>query len=272
MCYNIVILQFRGVVLNINLAKNIENNSFPVIVASQYHEWADEHRDYVSRAKSKPMESAAKAVVRRTADKKFMDELTKTFQEAGIEDAIVVSPYKEGSKNLLARVFAVKVARTFGFDIDADLVQLPTDKKMRSCNKVERLMNSVSFAGTVKTDKPYIITDDNLTTGATAKGLKDYIEDNGGSVIYMVSLTSSDGENVDLSVNKSTVEQLRKSIAQTLHIGEKSVKKLLGQAGIDFNRFTSIQAEYFSSGKGRQELVGLAREIKSGNNPNFGLT
>lgn len=256
--------------MGLNL-KSITEHSFPVITAAPYYEKLKSAPDY-QKAKFEAIESAAKTVVRQVANKKFTAKLKDIFDRSDLTDAIVVAPYKADSKNKLARVFATKVAKTFGFDIDTHIVQLPTVKKMQNCSKIERLLNTVSFAGEVDTTKPYIIVDDTVSSGRTVKALKDYIENAGGTVKFGVSLATIDGEDIDLSISQSAVQNLRANIAQSLQSGEKNVRKLFEKAGIDFNSFTSVQADYFSNGTGKGELVRLAKQIAGGNTPNFGPT
>lgn len=251
--------------------QNILNQSFPVLVAATYHEWAANNREYLSKARHKSLESSAKSVVRQTANKGFMDKLSKQFQEAGVGEAIVVAPFKENSKNLLARIFANKVAKTFGFDLDSDIIQLPTDKKMHHSSHLERLFTQVSFVGEVRTDVPYIIVDDNVTTGKTMQALKHYIEDHGGSVSYGVSLTSTDGEDIDLAISKDAVVSLAQNIAQHIGQGDGNVFSKLREKGINLLRLTSLQAKHFSAGQGQRELEGVAKEIARAEPRNFGL-
>lgn len=244
------------------IAPNIMEEGFPLIAAVKYTDWKAFYPDKITR-------STARQVVRQTANKPFMAELEHAFNQAGLTDAIVVAPYKEGSKNMLARVFATKVGKTFGFEIDTAIVQSPTDKKMQHCNALERLLNHVSFAGEVRTDIPYIIVDDNVTTARTAKALKDFIENAGGEVKCVVSLTSRDGENIDLEIDRKSANDLTKQIAKPLPFGEKNVRKLLQTVGIDLNHLTTFQADYCGSRQGLNDLRGLATTIRAGNTPNF---
>lgn len=256
-------------VLRVSIAiQDIQQMSFPLITAGNYFDDLKQTPKY-RQAKYEAAESAAKSVIRQIANKPFMDQLMATFHEAGLNDAIIIAPYKKDSKNLLARTFAIKVAKTFNFEIDTDIIQQSTPKKMQQCDKFERLMAGVSFLGQVRTDKPYVIVDDNVTSGHTINALRDYIESAGGEVKYAVSLSTVDGKNIDMSISENAIHDLKSKIAQTLGCGEKHVREFFEKIGLKLSSITPQQADYLSSKEGQDRLRGLARTISETNTPNL---
>lgn len=64
------------------------------------------------------------------------------------------------------------------------------------------------FVGTVDTERPYIIADDNVGLGGTLAALYSHIAKNGGTVIAVTALAHSTGKDVPFALTTGTLAEL----------------------------------------------------------------
>jgi hypothetical protein len=172
----------------------------------------DDYKELFDNAKNGDIEDAIRLV-----HKVIKEERIKRLAEK-YPNAIVCFPYKNGNgkENQIPVAFA-QVFEDFGLRVGN--IICVTNPHHRGADDLSRLIIRTRYEGEVEKGKDYIIIDDQISSGATLRDLKDYICNNGGKLRAITALTASFGgtriiperEAIEL-INKNgiTNEQLKK--------------------------------------------------------------
>lgn len=127
-----------------------------------------------------------------------------------MQQTYIVVPARtfESPANVIPHVLAQVIANELGIQVCQSVYQYDGVKRDRS-GFWERFANPVSFFGNIPRGADFIIADDVVTTGGTLASLRGFVEMQGGRVICMTGLSSSDGQDVKLSLDRGTLIRLK---------------------------------------------------------------
>lgn len=188
------------------------------------------------KAKSGDNEAAYQLVKKLMENSKVADKIRQTA--AQYPDAIVAYPHalEEGGMNKIPLHVATAL-KDAGLN-RADNIFVSNKPRHTGANDESRLMRRARFEGDVVKGGKYILVDDQVSSGATLRDMKDYIEANGGEVVQIMGMTASMGGHTiaptEAHLNKLnelgvTDEQLRQyGIAEsTRHLTDGEAAKLI---------------------------------------------
>ena len=132
------------------------------------------------------------------------------------------NPEKNLSQNLnlnviplaLSQIIANETNWDIDFNINSDSIikssQSPTSKR-QSSSIIDRFFTPGIYSGTPIENRNYIIVDDNITLGGSIKDLQEYIEQNDGKVVGVITLDRSvkTGFNPNIRPSKNQVEKIK---------------------------------------------------------------
>lgn len=207
-------------------------------------------------------------LVDKVADDKKIAQLQAKYPEA-----IVAYPHAEDrrGRNAIPSAFADKFADA-GFEVDEDIVQ--TNRVYRTdANKFDRLIKRARFDGEVQAGREYILIDDHITSGATMRDMKDYIESKGGKVVAVQALEGSAGatkmaitpELKEQLINNGVTDEQLKELGisrsvENLTAGEARELLTLSKRGRDFRtkeqQKISSRRNAKNTRRGKEEIAG----------------
>lgn len=207
-------------------------------------------------------------LVDKVADDKKIAQLQAKYPEA-----IVAYPHAEDrrGRNAIPSAFADKFADA-GFEVDEDIVQ--TNRVYRTdANKFDRLIKRARFDGEVQAGREYILIDDHITSGATMRDMKDYIESKGGKVVAVQALEGSAGatkmaitpELKEQLINNGVTDEQLKELGisrsvENLTAGEARELLTLSKRGRDFRtkeqQKISSRRNAKNTRRGKEEVAG----------------
>lgn len=237
----------------------------PVFVASAYKkEWVAEktgqrselmrngladHPDYEEAKRGGDVDAALR-VVHDTMDRLYIARMKISLNmlaEQGIKDPILVAPYKETSKNMLARTAAVYLGKELGLEVDTNIVE--TDKVSRkTLSKLGRIFTPATFEGESKKGRIYIMVDDNMLSGSTFADLRSHLLKNGSGIAFACVLSTPDGKNTSLKPSDEALSAVSSELSSTLKDWMKNV------AGIGLESLTQFEIGVLQKPAGRREL------------------
>ena len=123
-------------------------------------------------------------------------------------NAIVVAVHAEEAtgKNKIPEVYAKMIGKVGGLEVDESIVQSVRAKRTGE-DAWYRMTHRPEFDGEVQSGREYIIVDDHLTMGGTVSELRSFIENGGGNVVEITSLTASQGSTT-ISISQETIGKL----------------------------------------------------------------
>ncbi|MCL1827283.1 MAG: hypothetical protein FWG20_04490, partial [Candidatus Cloacimonetes bacterium] len=169
--------------------------------------------------------------------------------------AIVVYPNKVENEthNWIPLAFAMKIMSNVNnmdgvganWEIGTSVEQINTQERTGVEHDI-RIKTPCKFTGEVESGRVYVIVDDVYTQGGTINQLKNYIEDNGGTVVYVTTLAVGMGQG-DYVPNKQTITELVASLRLYDKIELYKFQKVLEKMGYDkdFTRLTEKQLQQF---------------------------
>ncbi|PZQ48626.1 MAG: hypothetical protein DI551_01255 [Micavibrio aeruginosavorus] len=164
---------------------------------------------------------------------------------------IIVAPYKEHSKNKLARAAAVHLGRELGLEVDTSVIEI-SQMSRKTFSKMERaLCAAAEFEGVSKKGAPHILIDDNMLSGSTLADLRGHLMDNGSDVVLGMVLSTPDGQDLQLNPSQRQIQSVESNFSTYIRkwIGSKI------NGGIE--SLTSLEADIFSKPGARRELLSL---------------
>lgn len=174
-------------------------------------------RDLYIAAKRDFDMDAAFQVVERTVSKDAVDSLIARIIAGGCK-ARIVMPHPDfddeddpgasvGLTNALPFAFAKYLKDITGRAIDEEIIQMARVGRTK-LNKWQRFLYQPSFGGAIRTDEPYIIIDDVVSTAGTLAALRSYIVRNGGTVLCATALANGVGKNQPFPITQETSSNL----------------------------------------------------------------
>lgn len=147
--------------------------------------------DLYNAAKSGDREAAFELVSKLSESKAVADKIAKLV--ADYPDAIVAYPHAEeaAGRNKIPALWAAKL-ESEGLKMTDDIRQINRPNHTGAADD-GRLVRRSRFEGNVEKGGKYILLDDQVSSGATLRDMKDYIESQGGEVVQIVGMTASMG-------------------------------------------------------------------------------
>lgn len=129
--------------------------------------------------------------------------------------AIVVPVHAEEARgrNKLPMVYARMLSDGTGLKFDDGIVQ-SVRANHTGASKWHRFLTRAQFDGDVRRGAKYILVDDHITQGGTISELRHFIENKGGKVVAVTTLTASHGSTI-LPIREATLDKLREKYAAT---------------------------------------------------------
>lgn len=174
------------------------------------------------RAKAGDEEAAAELVL-RVSKTPLIQELGRRFPNAMVA---YVHAEESTGRNQLPNAYARLIGKIAGLEIAETLIQINRAQRT-SKSSGERLFQPVYFDGPVIAGQEYILVDDVITQGGTIRGLREYIESNGGKVVAVSTLAMGRGKSPKtIAIKKETVQALYKKF------GRVNINTALKEEGI----------------------------------------
>ena len=147
--------------------------------------------DLYNAAKSGDREAAFELISKLSESKAVAEKISKLVVD--YPDAIVTYPHavEASGKNAIPAAWAVKLASE-GLKVGDNIVCINQPMHTGASDE-SRLVRRARFAGDVEKGGKYILLDDQVSSGATLRDMKDYIESQGGEVVQIVGMTASMG-------------------------------------------------------------------------------
>ena len=197
-----------------NLIENEINISLPhsswsenlkqVITNSSYQAMLD-NRDLQIAGKAGD-EEAAKKLVSKISDINIIKKLATDFPNA----TVVPIPSMETADkkpNAIPLAYAEQFEQ-FGLNVADDIIEIDsihhTGKKA-----FKRVVNRPHFDGNIQAGKEYIIVDDVYAMGGTVNSMRSFIENKGGKVVAVSTLTPSVENSKILAITEEHLDQLK---------------------------------------------------------------
>lgn len=235
----------------------------PVFVAAAYKkEWIRDpaapragkdgladHPDY-NDAKYGGDVDAALRVVRDTMDRLYLARMkisVNMLAEKGIKNPILVAPYKETSKNMLARSAAVYLGKELGLEVDHNILETDTISR-KTLSKIGRIFNTPTFEGKSERGRVYIIVDDNVSSGGMVANLRSYLLKNGSGFAFASSLSAPGGRDISLKPTEAAVSAVSSELSSTIKDWMKNV------AGVGLESLTKLEVGVLEKSSGQREL------------------
>lgn len=173
------------------------------------------HGELFAKAKAGGTRAAAALVREIMSDPKYRAKLA-AIKERHPNAAIAcpVHAEEEGGRNKIPRALATYAAKAIGLSVDTDIVQ-SVRAHHTGKDAFYRLTHRALFEGTVQAGREYVLVDDHITQGGTINELRNYIENNGGRVVDVFSLTASQGSTI-LKPSEKQLSELRKRYGNEL--------------------------------------------------------
>lgn len=175
----------------------------------------DERKRYIAAKREFDLE-AAFDVVERTVSQAALDTIVAHVIAAGCKARIVMphpefddedNPGAAGLTNAIPFAFAKYLKDVTGRAIDEEIAQVARVGRTK-LTKWQRFLYQPSFGGAIRTDEPYLLIDDAVSTAGTLAALRSYIVRNGGSVVCSTALANALGKNQPFQITLETSNDL----------------------------------------------------------------
>lgn len=160
---------------------------FPPVVIHTAVALRDHHPDYAA-AKAGDPDAAL-----RLAQDMLSAESTAQLEALATAPPILlpVTAIETTGFNAIPDAMAQVLSQALGWDVSAgDIVQINKVGHTRA-RAFNRLVTPAAFEGQVVANAEYVLVDDHVGLGGTLANLKGHIEDHGGRVVAMTTLTES---------------------------------------------------------------------------------
>lgn len=221
--------------------------------------WKEDFNNAVSHTNMKTMQehpSFTKAKKEGNIDEavKLVDDLIsgdKTIELAKTHpDAIIIPVISRAMevKNKIPVAFATRLSELSGLDINTNIKQA---NKVSHTKKgaMKRLIDRAEFTGEVIKGQRYILVDDALTAGGTINQLRHFIENKGGKVVAISSLSYSKFSTIVKPPSRA-ITNLKKKF------GTNKLSKLLYKYNIvgSLDALTDAEVKYLNKFKSIESL------------------
>ncbi|MCX6269092.1 MAG: phosphoribosyltransferase [Bacteroidetes bacterium] len=194
---------------------------------------------FYEKAKSGDSEAAAKLVDELMTRDGFFIPAKLVKEKYGDVIIAPVMGIEESGQNQIPQLMAEKIAEKSGGRVSDDMLLMANKPKHTGKSLAERFSYPVEFTGPVENGKKYIIVDDVSATGSSLKGLKDYIEANGGDVIGVQTLAVG-RMGPDFEMKSLTREKLISKF------GENNLNSFLDDQGRTLASLTEREAAFLA--------------------------
>lgn len=207
--------------------------NFPVFVAGRYkRDWGSipenrktsdlrpglyDHRDFNAANQGGDIDAALR-VVRDCMDRAYIACIKmqlNILRQQGHQDPILVVPYKEGSKNMLAHAAAARLSKELGLEIDTNIIQTGTESR-KSMSRLERLFKPATFSGASQAGRLYIVVDDVMSTGSTLADMRGHFKANGSEMAFAAVLGTPTGTHTHLNATAKQISAVECNLSSSI--------------------------------------------------------
>lgn len=170
------------------------------------------NRDFAadfSKAKGGSVPAAVR-LVKSVVKPEKVKQLARQFPGAIV---VPVRAEEVSGRNRLPLVYATMLTDGTGLKLDDGIMQ-SVRANHTGASKWHRFLTRAQFEGDVKRGAKYILVDDHITQGGTISELRHFIENKGGKVVAVTTLTASHGSTI-IPVREATLDKLRAKYAAT---------------------------------------------------------
>ncbi len=175
------------------------------------------HATDFARAKAGDWDAAAR-IVRAVVKIGRVKEIAARHPGAIV---VPVNAAEATGNNRIPYAYACLLADA-GLELGDDIVQ-SVKANHTGAEALDRLLRRAEFAGPVEAGREYILVDDHVTQGGTLNELRHYIEERGGKVVEITTLTASKGSTI-LPIRRDTVAALKAKFGPELDHGLQAAK------------------------------------------------
>lgn len=164
---------------------------------------------------------------------------------------------ESGRFNAIPLAYANYISHVTGLPVCNDIIQI-TKASHTNKDALYRLLNRSKFSGPVEANKNYIIIDDVITQGGTVSELRSYIENSGGKVVCVSTLSFSRFSNV-LGIKKETISEIERKF------GRDETEKFIKEYGIGekLEHLTNAEGKYILSYASLDRIRDRISEIRN---------
>lgn len=217
---------------------NVPYENFPNVIVNTTINKMKMHPSYIA-AKNGDIAAALSLV----QDLSNVDKLKK--MAAAYPNSIIVPVheliFENGRFNSIPLAYANYISHITGLPVCNDIIQI-TKASHTNKDALYRLLYRSKFSGNVEANKNYIIVDDVITQGGTVSELRSYIENSGGKVVCVSTLSFSRFSNV-LGIKKDTISEIERKFSRD------ETEKLIREFGIGekLEHLTNAEGKYILS-------------------------
>ena len=188
-------------------------DDFPIAIQQTSVQALKNDADYLA-AKSGDIEAAIR-LVKRLAKEDKIKAIVSTYP-----NAIVTYGHAQEATgtNKIPSAYA-GLLKSYGLEVNDGIVQMNKPRHTGADNE-GKLFRRARFGGVIEEGRDYILVDDILSSGATLRDLKDYIESKGGNVVFITGMASTYGGT------KFAQSEAVKNKLKTLNINDEELQKI----------------------------------------------
>ena len=191
--------------INISLPHSSWSENLKQVITNSSYQAMLDNRDLQIAGKAGD-EEAAKKIVSKISDINIIKKLATDFPNA----TVVPIPSMETADkkpNAIPLAYAEQFEQ-FGLNVADDIIEIDsihhTGKKA-----FKRVVNRPHFDGNIQAGKEYIIVDDVYAMGGTVNSMRSFIENKGGKVVAVSTLTPSVENSKILAITEEHLDQLK---------------------------------------------------------------
>lgn len=187
-------------------------SDFPDVVIHTTVKQRDAHPCY--RAAKSGDSVAAYKLVKDTLSEAAIDHLKSLIGDRR-PVLVPVAAIEHDGFNAIPDAMAWEIADRLSLEVDDGSVVQTEKVGHTRANAAHRMVTPASFNGQIRHGADYVIVDDHVGLGGTIANLRGYIEENGGCVIAVSTLTESRGTR-GIALKRETLEALEKKHGKEL--------------------------------------------------------
>lgn len=213
-----------------------------------------DHPDFDAANKGGNIDAALR-VVRDCTDRAYialMKIQLNVLRQQGHKDPILVVPYKEGSRNMLAHAGAARLAKELGLEIDTNIIQTGTESR-KSMGRLERLFKPATFSGASQAGRLYIIVDDVMSSGSTLADMRGHLKSHGSELAFATVLATPDGKHTHLNATPEQISAVECNLTSSMR------GYIENAVGFGIKCLTQPESLLLSRRASIEELKGLIR-------------
>ena len=205
---------------NVDMNKNVETYESTTNLYIPKNKWSEDLKEVITNVSYQEMinnrelqiegkagnEEAAVQLVDKLVNDNIISQLVEKYPNA-IVAPVPSMETADKKPNAIPLAYARKFEKA-GLKIAEDIIEI--DSAHHTGKKAfKRVVNRPHFDGTIENGKEYIIVDDVYAMGGTINSMKNFIEDKGGIVVAVSTLTPSVENSKILAITDENLNSLK---------------------------------------------------------------